>query len=96
MTAIGKEIIVDPTDTDEELTAEMLNATEVLEYHDPDEDLEALRAAVREIGVKPVAREIGMSDRRLRAIVNKGVHPHGSTTHKLVAAVKTAGKNFAL
>ena len=88
VTPIGKEIIVDPTDTDEEFTAEMLNATAVLEYRDPDEDLEALRSAVREIGVKPVAREIGMSDRRLRAFVNKGVHPHGSTIDKLVSALR--------
>jgi hypothetical protein len=87
VTAIGKEIIVDPTDTDEELTAEMLSATEVLEYHDPDEDLEALRSAIREIGVKPVAHEIGISDRQLRSIVNKGFHPHGSTIDKLVSAI---------
>jgi hypothetical protein len=88
VTAIGKEIIVDPTDTDEELTAEMLSATEVLEYRDPVEDLEALRLAIREIGVKPVAREIGMSDRRLRAIVNQGVRPHSSTLEKLSDAIR--------
>ncbi len=87
ITSIGKEIIVDPTDTDEELTAEMLSATEVLEYRDPEEDLEALRSAVREIGVKPIARAACISDRRLRAIVNQGVRPHGSTIHKLVAAI---------
>ncbi len=31
-TRIGKEITVDPTDTDEDYTAEMLSATDVLEY----------------------------------------------------------------
>ena len=34
-TRIGKEITVDPTDTDEDFTAEMLSATDVLEYSAP-------------------------------------------------------------
>ena len=34
-TRIGKEITVDPTDTDEDYTAEMLSATGVLEYGTP-------------------------------------------------------------
>jgi hypothetical protein len=55
ITAIGKEVIVDPTDTDEGLTAEMLSETSVLEYHDPAERLDQLRAAVRVAGGKPVA-----------------------------------------
>ena len=41
VTPIGKEVIVDPTDTDEGLTAEMLGATEVLAYRDQGERLDA-------------------------------------------------------
>jgi len=46
-TRVGKEITVDPTDTDEDYTAEMLSATDVLQYRSPEEKLDALRAAVR-------------------------------------------------
>jgi len=35
LVAIGKEVIVHPTDTDENLTAEMLGATDAFEYVDP-------------------------------------------------------------
>ena len=40
-TRIGKEITVDPTDTEEDYTAEMLSATEVLSYGSAEEKLEA-------------------------------------------------------
>jgi hypothetical protein len=43
---IGKEVIVDPTDTAEELTAERLSATEVLVYHDESKKHDALRAQI--------------------------------------------------
>jgi len=38
VTHVGKEIIVDPTDTTEGLTAELLGATTVVEYRNPPKD----------------------------------------------------------
>jgi DNA-binding phage protein len=92
ITAIGKEFIVDPTETDEGLTAEMLSETSVLEDHDPAERLEQLRAAVREAGVKTIARESGLSPRHLREFVNKKTTPLAPTIAKIEAALAQAGQ----
>lgn len=70
-TRIGKEITVDPTDTDEDFTAEMLSATDVLEYRNPEEKLNALRAAVKEAGIKRIARISGVPRSQLQAFVNR-------------------------
>ena len=75
ITLIGKEVIVDPTDTDEGLTAEMLSETAVVEYHDPAEQLDALRAAVEARGIKPVAREAGLDERLVRRFLNRHTTP---------------------
>jgi hypothetical protein len=87
-TAIGKEVVVDPTDTDEGLTAEMLSATEVLEYEDLSERLDALRAKVRVGGVKPIARASGVSRSKVQAFVNQGATPHESTLLRLERVVE--------
>ena len=79
ITLIGKEVIVDPTDTDEGLTAEMLSETAVVEYHDPADQLDALRAAVKSRGIKPVAREARLDERQVRRFVNDGACPHKTT-----------------
>jgi hypothetical protein len=93
-TAIGKEVIVDPTDTDEGLTAEMLGATEVLEYENLSQRVDALRAKIRAFGDnKHLAKESGLSDRALRAIVNQGVLPHKSTIEKLEAALRASARS---
>jgi hypothetical protein len=89
---IGKEVIVDPTDTDEGLTAEMLSATEVLIYENATEKLEALRTKIRATGVKFVARASGVSRSEIQAIVNGGKSPHESTIAKLEAAFGSPGK----
>jgi hypothetical protein len=47
---IGKEVIVDPTDTPEEMTAEQLNATDSLVYRDASTMYEKPRAKIRTIG----------------------------------------------
>jgi hypothetical protein len=47
VTLIGKEVIVDPTDNDEGLTAEMLSETSTIEYVNPGEGLDVLRARGR-------------------------------------------------
>ena len=91
ITAIGKEVIVDPTDTDEGLTAEMLSETSVLEYNDPTERLERLRAVVKAAGVKTVARESGLSPRHLREFVNNKTTPLGPTITKIEAALAWLG-----
>ena len=89
--AIGKEVIVDPTDTDEGLTAEMLSATEVLIYENATEKLEALRTKIRATGVKLVARASGVSRSEIQAIVNEGRIPHESTIAKLEAVLDGPG-----
>ena len=85
-TRIGKEITVDPTDTDEDFTAEMLSATDVLEYRTPGEKLEALRGAVKAAGIKRIARAAG-SRSQIQAVVNEGKTPHESTIAKIEAAL---------
>ncbi len=90
ITPIGKEIIVDPTDTNEDFTAEMLGATPVQEYHDPGERLDALRAEVRAFGINRTCRISGVSRRLLQAFVNQGTAPHPSTIEVLEAALATA------
>jgi hypothetical protein len=94
LTPMGKEVIVDPTDTNEGLTAEMLGATEVLEYENLSERVDALRAKIRAFGDnKQLAKESGLSDRALRAIVNQGALPRKSTIEKLEAALKAAARS---
>jgi hypothetical protein len=87
-TYIGKEVIVDPTDTDEGLTAEMLSPTEVLEYENVAERIEALRANITLARVKPTARAAGVSRSQVQAIVSSRATPHPETIAKLEAAVK--------
>jgi DNA-binding phage protein len=89
---IGKEVIVDPTDTDEGLTAEMLSETKTLEYQDPAEWLEALRAAVRDRGVKRVAREARIDESQVRRFVNQQTTPHTSTIISIAAALQRLGR----
>ena len=50
-TRIGKEITVDPTDTDEDFTAEMLSATDVLQSSNRYEKVDRLRVAVKAAGI---------------------------------------------
>jgi hypothetical protein len=89
VTYIGKEVTVDPTDTDEAFTAEMLSATNVQEYHDPNERLDGLRAEILEEGVaKFVARNPDISRSQVYAFVNQGTTPHESTIEKLEAALR--------
>ncbi|MFZ0575153.1 MAG: helix-turn-helix transcriptional regulator [Candidatus Cybelea sp.] len=90
-TAIGKEVIVDPTDADEDLTAEMLSATEVLIYENVTKRLDALRAKIRAAGIKSVARDSGVSRSQLQAIVNGGKTPHKATIARLEATLKATG-----
>jgi DNA-binding phage protein len=85
---IGKEVLVDPTDTDEGLTAEQLSATNVVVYRDPGERLDALRERIRAAGISSVARTSGISRSQVKAFVNQGTTPHESTIEKLEAALR--------
>lgn len=85
---MGKEVIVDPTDTAEDLTAEQLSATDPVIYRDEREKLDALRAEIRAIGVNAVSREADVSRSRVQAFVNGGATPHASTLANLEAAVR--------
>ena len=80
---MGKEVIVDPTDTPEELTAEQLNATDPLIYRDALMVYDALRARIRTAGIKRVARESGLSLRPLRKLVNEGTKPRRLSLDRL-------------
>jgi DNA-binding phage protein len=85
--AIGKEVIVDPTDTDEGLTAEQLNATSVLVYRDPTDRLQTLREAIARVGVAPLARASGVSRSQIKAILHEGAAPRLSTIKRLEEAI---------
>jgi DNA-binding phage protein len=89
-TRIGKEITVDPTDTDEGYTAEMFSATDVLEYTAPEEKLDALRAAVKTAGIQRIARMSGVPRSKVQAFVNEGTMPHPSTIAKIAPALRGA------
>jgi hypothetical protein len=90
VTPIGKEVIVDRTDTDEGLTAEMLGATEVLEYRDQGGRLDLLRVQITEAreSLAAIAWEARIDRRTLQRCVNQGVTLHQRTIDKLEAAVR--------
>jgi hypothetical protein len=85
---MGKEVIVDPTDTAEELTAEQLSATDPVLYRDTRKTYDALRARIRAACISRIAREARVSRSVVRAFVNQGTTPHPSTIAKLEAALK--------
>jgi DNA-binding phage protein len=88
---IGKEVIVDPTDTSEDLTAEELNATEPVIYRSEHEKLEALRALIKAFGISRVARAARVSRSQIKAFVNQRKTPFASTIAKIEAALKALG-----
>jgi DNA-binding phage protein len=88
---IGKEVIVDETDADNDLTAEMLTATDVLLYDDPIEHLERLRADVREHGIKTVARTANVSRSQVQAFVTGTATPRAATVAKIEASIEILG-----
>jgi DNA-binding phage protein len=89
VTRIGKELTADPTDTNEDYTAEMLSASEVLRYVDPQDRFEPLRAAIRKAGVKAVARLSGLARSQLQRFVNRGSQPNASTVAKIETSLRT-------
>jgi transcriptional regulator with XRE-family HTH domain len=53
--------------------------------------LDVLRAKIRAIGIKTIARASGVSRSQIQAIVNDGTIPHESTIAKLEAALESPG-----
>jgi hypothetical protein len=92
VTHIGKEVTVDPTDTDEDFTAEMLSATNVQKYHNPSDKLNTLRAKVKAFGINPTSRVSDITRRVLQAFVNQGTTPHRSTIEKLETALEETSR----
>jgi hypothetical protein len=88
VTHIGKELVVDPTDTAEEQTAEQLNATNVLQYHNEGERREKLRVAIKRIGIAAVSRKSTVSTSHVQAFVNQGSRSSPTTIQKLETAVR--------
>lgn len=88
---MGKEVIADPTDTPEDLTAELLNATDPVIYRDKGEESDALRAQIKATGVKAIARKSGVSRSRLQAFVNERKTLHSSTLAKIDSAIDVLG-----
>jgi transcriptional regulator with XRE-family HTH domain len=92
ITRIGKELTADPTDTNEDYTAEMLSASDVLRYVDPQERFQPLRAAIRKAGIKAIARLCGVSRSQLQAIVNQNAAPNPTTLAKIEEALRVLGE----
>ena len=92
---MGKEVVVDPTDTGEGLTAELLGATDVTIFHNPDEYRVRLRARIKAAGISHVARVSGVSLSQIKAIVNQGASPHQSTIRKIEATLQKICENSA-
>lgn len=88
---MGKEVIVDPTDTPEELTAEQLGATDPLIYRDSRTKYDTLRAQIRAAGISRVAREAKVSRSIVKAFVNQRAASQSSTIAKLEAALARLG-----
>jgi hypothetical protein len=86
---LGKEVIVDPTDTSEDLAAEELNAIEPVIYRDEGQRIDDLRARVREAGVNRVARvAFAVSLRTIQRFVNRGTKVHVSKLAQIEAALQ--------
>jgi len=84
---MGKEVIVDPIDTLEELTAEQLNATYSLIYREAHTLHDGLRGRIRAAGISVVAREAHVSRSVVKAFVNQGTIPQTATIAKLERAL---------
>ena len=85
---MGKEVIVDPTDAPEELTAEQLSATDPLIYREAHKVHDALRARIRALGIEVVARRATVSRSVIKAFVNQGTIAHASTIERIQAALE--------
>jgi hypothetical protein len=89
---LGKEVIVDPTDTSEDLTAEVLNATEPVIYLSERQRIDDLHARVRAAGVKRVARAaIGVSLSTIQRFANHRTKLHPSKLAQIDDALETLG-----
>jgi hypothetical protein len=89
---MGKEVIVDPTDTSEDLTTEQLNATDPVIYRNARKSYDGPRARIHAAGVSTVARLAKVSRSTLQAFVNQGTTPQRATIARIEAALTRLGK----
>ncbi|MGB8965276.1 MAG: hypothetical protein WCB99_06520 [Candidatus Cybelea sp.] len=66
----------------------MLSESNVVEYRNPAERLDALRAEVHARGVKTVTRDSNLDVRVLRRFVSEEASSHESTIDKIEAALQ--------
>jgi plasmid maintenance system antidote protein VapI len=69
----------------------MPSATNVLEYRNPEEKLDALRVAVKAAGIKRIARISGVRRSTLQAFVNQKTTLHPPTIARIEAALAMLG-----
>jgi len=89
---MGKEVIVDPTDTPEEITAEQLSGTYPVTYRDVRKSYDVLRTRIRHAGISRVAREARVSRSVVKAFVNRGTMPQVAAIAKLGPALTRLGE----
>jgi DNA-binding phage protein len=70
----------------------MLSASEVVQYEDPSERYNALRAAAPAAGIKHIARMSGVSRSQIQQFVNRRATPNASTIAKIEAALAMLGE----
>jgi hypothetical protein len=84
---IGKEVIVDPSEISEDLTAEQLNASDPVSYRNNENELDALRKSIRANSVSKTARDADVSRSIVKAFVNQGTTPTRTTLRKINRAL---------
>jgi len=87
VTHVGKEIIVDPTDTAEGLTAEELFGSTQLEYRDKRASLDDLRERVKAFGIRRIARSTRLRTQTIVDFVRGKAIPRDSTVGRLLRAL---------
>jgi hypothetical protein len=88
---MGKEVIADPSDTVEPLTAELLYATDPVIYREAGTIHNALRSRIRAVGISAVARGATLSRSTVKAFVNRGTVPHAASIAKIDCALRRLG-----
>jgi len=66
----------------------MLSATDALQCVNQDEEIDALRAQVREVGIRAVAESAALSRRHVQEFANGQTRPRSGTIEKLKKALR--------
>jgi hypothetical protein len=89
-TGCGTVFSITPTGTEQGLHrfGSGLSETNTVEYRNPDDALDALRARVREVGIRAVSRQTGLSRRHVQEFVNERTAPQAETAAKLEGSLQ--------